>query len=88
VISRRLDKAVHNFFAQSRALVFWQDCDVADVRAVSSVCQGSAGSVKYSLLIGEAAEPAVREDSLQVTTKGARNRLSECWPCNSLVARL
>ena len=66
MFARRLDKAVHNFFAQSRALVFWQDCDVADVRAVGSVCQGSACSDKYSLLIGEAAEPAVREDSLQV----------------------
>ncbi len=42
MFARRLDKAVHNFFAQSGALVFWQDCDVADVRAVGSACQGSA----------------------------------------------
>jgi hypothetical protein len=65
VPARQLDELVDEGLAQPAALVAGQDRNVADVRAIRTVGQCAARRHEHAVLVGEAAEHAVREHRLQ-----------------------
>jgi hypothetical protein len=64
--ARPLDELADDLFAQARALMAWQDCDVTDVRTVRAISQCPTRCHEASVVVHEAPEHAVREDRLQV----------------------
>src|SRR5213082_903473 len=66
VLGRKVDEFGNDLFAQPDTLVTWKDRNVADVRAIDSVRECSAGANEFSAFTNEALEQAVGECRSQV----------------------